>query len=536
MSSTIKRDSLLKSTSHFTLATLITRVLGLVRDSCIAGLVPSQWQDIFWSGFKIPSTFRQLFAEGALSAAFIPLLTRVREREGEEKAREISAAIFHALNLFVAAVVIAAIFLSPWFVPYILDFPVEPVSSPSLEGGNMEGVSDWRIHGAIRATQYMFPFLFFVSLSAWAMGILNSYRHFFIPAVAPALFNVSLIAGCMVAAWFFDGMPMLLVLSASVVLGGLLQFVVQIPSARKIGFYPPRRISPFHPAVKTFLRMVAPSVFGLAIYQINALITQTYFASKFGEGGISQMNYAFRLIQFPLGVVGVALASASFPRVAQYIAQERRGDAAKILSDVIKYLMLLIIPAAVGFIVLGPDIVGLIYNHGNFQARNWLLPTYHLLVAYSIGLFFYTVVKVLVQAFQAHHDFRTPVMTGSIAVTVNIALCALFVECGWPLWSLAVASSLASLLHTLLLTILLGSRMKELTFLPLFDFLMRVLMACGGMAVVCWAVAKYFPFSGDTKIEEAFRVFAGIGLGMAAYFGLGWVLYKKELRAILRLK
>lgn len=536
MSSTIKRDSLLKSTSHFTLATLITRVLGLVRDSCIAGLVPSQWQDIFWSGFKIPSTFRQLFAEGALSAAFIPLLTRVREREGEEKAREISAAIFYALNLFVGVVVIAAIFLSPWFVPYILDFPVEPASTLTSESGGMGGSGDWRIHGAIRATQYMFPFLFFVSISAWAMGILNSYRHFFIPAVAPALFNVSLIVGCVIGAWFFDGMPMLQVLSASVVLGGLLQFVVQIPSARKIGFYPPQWISPFHPAVKTFLRMVAPSVFGLAIYQINALITQTYFASKFGEGGISQMNYAFRLIQFPLGVVGVALASASFPRVAQYIAQDRGGDAAKILSDVIKYLMLLIIPSAVGFIVLGPDIVGLIYNHGNFHARNWFLPTYHLLVAYSLGLFFYTVVKVLVQAFQAHHDFRTPVVTGSIAVSANIALCALFVYLGWPLWSLALASSLASLLHTLLLTVLLRSRMKELTFIPLFNFLLRVIVACGGMAVVCWTVTQYFPFSGETKLEGAIRVFTGIGLGMAAYFGIGFVLFKQELYSILHRK
>lgn len=520
-----KSDSLLKSTSYFTAATLISRVLGLIRNTCVAAFIPKEWQDIFWTGFKIPSTFRQLFAEGALSAAFIPLLTRVREKEGEDKAQEISSAIFYALNLFVGGVTLLAIVFSPWFVPYILDFPVDSASPDA----------NWKVDAAIRGTQYMFPFLLFVAQAAWAMGILNTYRYFFLPALAPAMSNISLIIGCWIATGY-EGIPLLRILSASVVIGGLLQFIMQVSLARKIGFFPPRKVSPFHPVVRQFLRMLAPSVFGLAIYQINALVTQTYFASKFGEGGITQMNNAFLLIQFPLGVVGVALASASFPRVAQFIAQDRFVDASKILSDVIKYLMLLIIPAAVGFIVLGHEIVSVLLNYGNFRRANWVTPTYEVLVGYSLGLFFYTVVKVLVQAFQAHHDFRTPVITGAIAVTLNISLCAVFVGFGWPIWSLAIASSIASATHTTILTALLRRKMKEFSILPLLGFMARVSIACAGMAAVCLAARMVLPAAGDTKIMEMIHLAVGIFLGASAYFGAGWFLFTQELRAVLRLK
>lgn len=520
-----KSDSLLKSTSYFTAATLISRVLGLARNTCVAALIPIQWQDIFWTAFKIPSTFRQLFAEGALSAAFIPLLTRVREKEGEEKAREISSAIFYALNLFVGGVTLLAILFSPWFVPYILDFPVD-TTSPN---------GHWKVDAAIRGTQYMFPFLLFVAQAAWAMGILNTYRYFFLPALAPVMSNISIIIGCWIAT-HYEGIPLLRVLSASVVIGGLLQFIMQVSLTRKIGFFPPRKVSPFHPVVKQFLRMLAPSIFGLAIYQINALVTQTYFASKFAVGSITQMNNAFFLIQFPLGIVGVALASASFPRVAQFIAQDRLGDASQILSDVIKYLMLLIIPAAVGFIVLGHDIVSLLLSYGHYRESNWATPTYKVLIGYSLGLFFYTVVKVLVQAFQAHHDFRTPVITGTIAVTVNITLCGLFVWSDWPLWSLAVASSIASATHTTILTVLLHRKMREFSILPLVGFMVRVLFACLGMAAACYVLRMALPIARDSKFLEMIRVSSGVGLGMAAYFGIGWYLFKKELQTVLRLK
>jgi len=532
---TMKKDSLLKSTSSFSLATLISRVLGLVRDSCIAALIPAAWQDIFWLGFRIPSTFRQLFAEGALSAAFIPLLSRVRAQEGEEEGKKLGSAVFYLLTLTVGAVCAAAVVLSPWFVPFLLNFPDDPGAGAAVMS-NVSPYGDWRVEAGVKATQIMFPFLFFVALAAWAMGVLNTYRYFFIPAMASSFFNVSLIAGSFIAAAYYEGMAQMWVMGLAVVTGGLLQFAVQIPPTWQVGYFPLRRVSPFSPKVRKFLWMLAPSVFGLAIYQINALITQTYFATHYGEGGVSQMNYAFRLIQFPLGVVGVALATASFPRIAQYISQENHQDAAQTLVDVIKYLMLMMIPSAVGFIVLGQDITALIYDRGKFHEEQWLQPTNSVLGMYALGLLSYTVVKVLVQAFQAHHDFRTPVITGSIAVACNIALCAVFVAGGWPLWSLALASAIASTLHTGLLLHLLLGRMKALRMGPIADFFLRVLVASLGMAAACWLAMRIFPAAGGTNLGWGLRVGFGIGLSLLVYGALGRFLFPVELGRILRLK
>lgn len=533
----MKKDSILKSTSLFSLATLLSRILGLVRESCVAALVPSAWQDILWAGLKIPSTFRQLFAEGALSAAFIPMLTRVREREGEEKSKEVAFAIFNALGLTVAGVVIIAIILAPWFVPFILDFPKEAETIPDgYTFSYPDQASNWRIDAGIRTTQIMFPFLFFVALSAWAMGLLNTYRYFFMPAVASAFFNVSLIIGVIIGAFYFEGIDLMWLLGGAVVFGGLLQYAVQLPQIGKVKCMPPRAVSPFHPQVKVFLKMLAPTVFGLAIYQLNALITQTYFASKYGEGGISTMQYAFRLIQFPLGIIGVALATASFPQIAQHLEQQRQDKAVKTLEDVLKYLLLLMIPSAVGLIVLGEDIVGAIFNYGEFRAEGRLMPTYYLLIFYSMGLFSYAAVKVLVRTFQANHDFRTPVVAGAAAMVCNIILCSLFVYLRWPLWSLALAAALASSLNGGLLAIWLKYKMLHFKMLPLIQFALRVLLACVVMALACYGFGKYFPISGATPWGNIMRVMLGVPLGMAAFGGSGWFLFRPELKRLLKLK
>ncbi|MEW6236762.1 MAG: murein biosynthesis integral membrane protein MurJ [Candidatus Omnitrophota bacterium] len=525
-----KTDSLLRSTSLFSLATLISRVLGVARDSSIAACLPRVWQDIFWAGIKIPSTFRQLFAEGSLSAAFIPLLSGVIEKEGEDKARETAHAIFNLLALVVSVVILAAILLAPWIVPYILAFPSEKTADCVI--------ADWRVGAGVQVTQIMFPFLFFVALAAWAMGVLNTHRRFFMPAVASSFFNVCVVAGAVTGAAVFHlaDMPMMWYMGGAVIFGGFLQFAVQLPQARQLRYFPPKAVSPFHPKVKIFLRMLAPTVFGLAIYQINALITQTYFASKFGEGGISITQYAFRLIQFPLGIIGVALATASFPQIAQQIAQEKHAQAARTLTEVMKYLLLLMIPAAVGLIALGRDINGVIYDHGEFHKSAWLEPTVQVLNFYCLGLFFYAVVQALVRTSQAHRDFRTPVYSGAAGVIVNIALCKIFVDEGMPLWSLALASSIASGVNSLYLLISLRRRMEHFLILPLAAYALRVLLASALMGLACALFAAYFPIAGGTFARFTIRVVLGIGLGLGVYGLCGWFLFRDELKRLLKMQ
>lgn len=526
----VRQDSLLKSSTLFSAATLISRVLGLVRDACIAAMVPGALQDIFWAGIKIPSTFRQLFAEGALSAAFIPTLTRVREHHGEEKAREVGFAVLWLLFPVVTIVVVLAMYTAPYYVPYVLAF--DDADTVIIAGD--DGATMTRIEAGVYSTQVMFPFLVFIALAAWTMGVLNTYRHFFVPALASAFFNICLIAGALIVPGMYTGADLVFMLGMSVILGGFMQFAVQLGSMKQVGYFPIRWVSPTHPMVYEFLAKLGPSVFGLAIYQLNALITQTYFASTYDEGGISIINYAHRLIQFPLGVVGIALTTASFPRIAQHFEQKNLASVATTLNDVLKYLLLLMIPAGVGFVVLGEDIVGLIYDRGEFRNQGWLDPTYTVLAVYCSGLYFYAAFGVFARTFQAHHDFRTPVICGGVAVAVNIGACALFVSWGWDIWSLALAAALSSLVNTTLLAVILSMRHAEIRYGSVFLFAGKVILASLGMGVACWGVLLVLPGADGAFEWYLLRVIVGMSLSLLAYSALGWLLFRREILRIIR--
>lgn len=519
----MKNSSLLQSTKWLSLATFTSRIFGLVRDSVISAYIPAAWQDIFWAGIKIPSTFRQLFAEGSLSAAFIPMLSKVRENEGEEKAREVSFAIFWWLAITLTVLTVVFVAFGPWLIPLILDFPEE---------------LQWKVQPSVTTTQMMFPFLIFVAFAAWAMGILNTYRYFFMPALSSVFFNITLIIGTVAATAFFDSLQLMMWMSGVVVIGGFMQFAVQIPQLRRLDYFPPLWVPVTHPAVKEFLVKLAPAVFGLAVFQLNALITQTYFASRYGEGGISILTYAHRLIQFPLGVIGIALATASFPQIAQYFARNENGKAAELFTTVSKYMMLIMLPATAGLIVLEQDIVGLIYNWKGNQTTEWLAILGMSLTGYSVGLLGYSFVKILAQSFQAQHDFKTPVITGAVGVAVNIALCA---YCSsqpdvYPLWTLAFASSTASFVNVLLLFIMLKMKVSALKITPLMLYLFKVAAASVIMYLCCRWVTLLLPVSGDSFLLYLLRVVTGMTAGIVSYGIIGRLLFWVELKAILRIR
>jgi putative peptidoglycan lipid II flippase len=205
----MKTPSLLQSTKLFSVATFTSRIFGLVRDSVISAYLPIAWQDIFWAGVKLPSTFRQLFAEGSLSAAFIPMLSKVREEEGEEKAREVSFAIFSWLAITLTCLTALLILFGPWWIPVVLDFPED---------------QQWKVAASVTTTQMMFPFLVFVAFSAWSMGILNTYRSFFMPALAPVFYNITVIIGAVICTRYFVDLQLMMYMSGVVIFGGIMQF------------------------------------------------------------------------------------------------------------------------------------------------------------------------------------------------------------------------------------------------------------------------------------------------------------------------
>ncbi|OGB93936.1 MAG: murein biosynthesis integral membrane protein MurJ, partial [candidate division NC10 bacterium RBG_16_65_8] len=349
--------------------------------------------------FRIPSTLRELLGEGALSAAFIPVFTRTAAREGKEAAWALASKVMGSLVVVLALVTTLGILLAPWIVQALAPgFAHTP--------GKL----------ALTATllRIMFPYIFLVGLTALFMALLNSLGHFLAPALSPTVLNLVMIAAALLVAPASD--HPVLPIAVAVVLGGIGQLAIQVPAAVSRGWRAVLRVAPGDPAVREIGRLMLPGVAGLAVTQINVFVG-TLLASLLPEGSVAAMTYAFRLVQFPIGVVGVAIATGALPVMAAAIARDAVGDMKRALRDSLRLAIFLGLPAMVGLIVFRVPIVGVLFERGAF-GRPVTLLTAAILAAYAVGLAFYIANRILAPAFYAMHDTWSPVATGMVAVGV----------------------------------------------------------------------------------------------------------------------
>ncbi len=511
--------SLLRSVGDFTFATLISRMLGLVRDACFGAFLEKHVADAFMVGITIPSTFRILFAEGALSVAFIPILSRVRMAGGEEEARKFARSVWNLMVVVVGCVVLLAILTAPLYVPLLL---------------NKWQNRDVGIELATEMVRIMFPFLFFISLSAWAMGILNVYGSFFLPAVSPAIYNVVVVCGAVWAGLWMSGVDAARAMAVAVVIGGFLQFCIQVPALCRLGYFPWFTRDSLHPQVRDFLIALTPTLFGLAVYQINIIINRIYFASYLEVGSIAALTYAFRLLQFPQGGLGVAVSAAALPRLAEE-AQQSSGTAfCSTMVRSLRALILILIPSSVGLAVISRDLVGVIYNRGKFLSGNLLEPTTSALIAYTAGLFFFSTAKLLTQGFYTYRDVKTPVKIGFVSVVVNILFCYLFVfEIRMGVAGLALASTLASMVQTGFLYYLLRPNLPDFPVGSVLGLIVRVLLCSGVMGWLCYLAIHHFAYLGAGFSGYGLRVLIGVSLGVFVYGVLALLFLWNDVKAVL---
>ncbi|MFH1741972.1 MAG: murein biosynthesis integral membrane protein MurJ, partial [bacterium] len=474
--------------------------------------------DAFWAGITIPSTFRMLFAEGALSAAFIPILSRIQLKQGEEEGIRFARSILNLLVLVVAALVIVAILTAPFYASALFH---KWQDNPE------------RIALATRMIQMMFPFLFFISLSAWAMGIQNTHNRFFLPAVSPAVYNVVVICGAVFAGLRFSETNAAYVMAIAVVVGGLFQFAFQVPAVRGLGYFSRAAFQLIHPETKAFLIALTPTVFGLAVYQVNLIVNRLYFASYLEEGSISSLMYAFRLLQFPQGVLGVAVATAALPQMVQDAAQSSGDAFRKTTVRSLRILILILIPASIGLVVIGHDLVGVVYNRGKFRIDELLNPTTSALIAYSIGLLFFSAGKLLTQGFYAYRDVSTPVKIGCVTLVVNVVCCRLLVY-RMGVAGLALSSTIASAVQVALLFLLLFPRLPGFPTRKILTLTMKALLCAAFMGIACWLTLKPLAEFGEGFTGYGIRVFAGVGVGMMTYAGLAWLFLREEISTFLK--
>lgn len=467
-------------------ATFFSRIAGLVREQSFAYFFGAgAWTDAFNVAFRIPNLLRDLFAEGAMSAAFVPTFNAVMAKEGRERAFRLASITLTMLVLVVGAITALGIAVSPALVKLMAP---EFASDPA------------KFEVTVTMTRIMFPFLVVISLAAMVMGVLNSLGEFFIPAVAPVFLNLAMIVAGFTLCPFFEtlGRRPIEGMAVGAMIGGFLQLVAQWPALRRAGFRFGWEFQPGDSGMKRIVVLMLPGTIGLAATQVNVAIS-TMLATSQGDGAVSWLSYAFRLMQLPLGLFGVAIAQATLPVISRQAASNDREAMAGTLADSIKLTSFINIVAAMGLAALSVPVIRLLFEHGRFTTAD-TAATALALQAYAGGLIFFSLIKVLGPAFYALGDTSVPVKASFASVVVCIgANLVLIGPCGY--WGLALGTSVGSGVNAMILYLVLSGRMGGFGRFGVAGSLARTLLAGAAMAGTMWWV--------EAPVFEALR--AGIG-------------------------
>jgi putative peptidoglycan lipid II flippase len=506
-----------KASGVIAVAVMCSRVLGLIREMLFAGLFGTTLMGLFTVAFRAPNLLRDLFAEGALSTAFVTVFSRKIEREGPQSAWELAGKMMTLTAVFMSAVsLLGVVFAEPLIGVLAMGFSPEDAAQ------------------VVVLTRIMYPFILLVSLAALAMGMLNARGIFGVPAMASSFFNIGSILGGAILGWLLDpgfGPRALMGLAAGTLLGGLLQFVIQLPSLRKAGF----RFRPDFrwndPGIGQILGLMVPSVIAASAVQINVMVN-TSFASFVGPEAVSWLNFAFRLMQLPLGVFGVAVATITLPVVARIAAGEDRSSFGPTLGQAMRLAVFLTLPASVGLYFLAEPIISLIYERGEFAASD-SYQTGLALQCYAMGLTAYACVKVLSPAFYAIDRRWTPMMVSFGSIGLNLALNYLFIfQLGIGHRGLALATAISAVLNFAVLYGLMRWYAGRMDGNRLVSTVLRCLLAAAALGGVCWAGVTY----GSQWLENSslwvrmaslFTVIAGAA---TAYAGACFFLHVQEVR------
>lgn len=502
--------NLLRALATVSGMTLLSRILGFVRDFVIArtfgaGLMT----DAFFVAFKLPNLLRRMFAEGAFSQAFVPILGEYKNKRGDA---ETHGLIDHVASLLATAL----------FIVTAIGIATAPVlvwiSAPGF------AADTGKFELTVTLTRITFPYILFMSLVALSGGILNTWSRFALPAFTPVLLNIAFIGMALFAAPYFD--PPVLVLAWAVFLGGLLQLAIQIPALKKIAMLPRPslnwRAAWADPGVRRILTLMGPALIGVSVSQISLLIN-TIFASFLKTGSVSWLYYADRLMEFPSGLLGAALGTILLPSLSRYHASENHGEYSKLLDWGLRLTLLLAAPAAVALAILAVPLIATLFFHGAFSADD-VFRTREALVAYSVGLTGLILVKVLAPGFYARQNVRTPVRIALISLFATQVMNLLFI--GWIGHAgLALSIGLAACLNAALLY--RGLRRHDI-YTPQPGWLGFVLKLIGAMTVM--ALALWFAMGKENgwlqggTLDRIIHLSWLVALGMAAYFATLWIL------------
>uniref|UniRef100_UPI0040577503 murein biosynthesis integral membrane protein MurJ n=1 Tax=Candidatus Electrothrix sp. TaxID=2170559 RepID=UPI0040577503 len=451
-----------RSAGAVSIAVMCSRVLGLVREQVFAGLFGAGYAyDAFVVAFRIPNLLRDLFGEGTLSAAFVTVFSDYDTNKGTEATWKLASNVLVFMAILLSTITLLGMFFAE---------PVVHLLAPDFDAvTGKTALTVW-------LTRIMFPFLIFVSLAAVVMGMLNTKGKFFVPAVSSAFFNLGSIIGGTSLALLLPkfGIPAIVGMAWGTLIGGLFQLSIQLPILWKTGFRFKPQLSLRDPGLKRILWLMLPATIGLSATQINIFVN-TNFASGCMEGSVSWLNYAFRLVQLPIGIFGVAFSVAAMPVLARHAAKQDLAGLRKIFASSLVMVFSLTIPATVGLILLSQPIIRLIFEHGAFTAAD-TLRTAQALTCYAYGLFAYSAVKIMVPVFYALNDTKYPVIASFIAVAANIIFITLTIDV-FSFRAIALSTSCSMGLNFLFLGTVLYRKLTGFSLYYLGQGVLKILLA-----------------------------------------------------------
>ncbi|CAM2939328.1 integral membrane protein MviN [Ectopseudomonas mendocina] len=500
--------NLLKSLAAVSSLTMVSRVLGFVRDTIIARTFGAGVaSDAFVVAFKLPNLLRRIFAEGAFSQAFVPILAEYKMQQGEEATRTFIAYVSGLLTLVLALVTAIGVLAAPWIV-----WATAPGFADEAE----------RFELTVDLLRVTFPYILLISLSSLAGAILNTWNRFSVPAFVPTLLNVSMIVFALFLTPYFD--PPIMALGWAVLAGGLAQLLWQLPHLKKIGMLVLPRLSFGDLGVWRVLKQMGPAIFGVSVSQIS-LIINTIFASFLVAGSVSWMYYADRLMELPSGVLGVALGTILLPALSKTYASKNRDEYRRLLDWGLRLCFLLVLPCTLALAILAEPLVVSLFQYGKFTANDSLM-TQQALMAYAVGLLALILVKILAPGFYAQQNIKTPVRIAVISLLATQAMNALFVF-GLEMAhvGLALAISLAACLNA---GLLYWQLLRADIFRPLPGwgvFLFKLVVAVAVMVAVLLGLLQVMPAWAEGEMfVRLVRLGALVLAGLVAYFGMLLIL------------
>ena len=512
-----EQHKIAKAATTIGIGTFLSRLLGFFRDMVIANFFGAGMAaDAFFVAFRLPNLWRRLVGEGSLTISFIPVYTEYLTKRSEEETREVTHIAF----------TIAGVIL---FIMTILGILFSPILIRMIAPGFTEIPEKFQL--TVTLNQIIFPYLFFMGLFALSMGILNSLRHFFAPAIAPIFLNISII----VSVLLFYGVLQkpVIALALGVLAGGMLQFLFQIPFLMKRGISFRLNFNFRHPAIKRIGYLMVPGLIGTAVYQLNVFV-DTIFASFLPGGSVSYLFFADRLMEFPLGIFAIAIGMASLPSLSELASRGNMDELKETLSFTFRMVSFISIPAMVGLIALKTPIINLLLQRGRFDYSATVM-TARALLCYSVGLWAIAGARTIVPAFYSLQDTWTPLKIALICLGANVVLISILIS---PLQhaGLALATSLSSVLNLILLFRKLNQKLGGFDMKKNIECLLRIVSCALPMGLVAYLICSLgnWTITGNV-VEKCLLLVAGIAVGLGVYIGCSFWVKNEEMLFLLRM-